>query len=50
MRASSLEKHANLENMCIVFINMHCAKVSSPVAGLLLPCKKIPQSRVVKKV
>lgn len=39
-----------LENICVAFINMHCTKVLSPVAGLLLPRKKVPQSRVVKEV
>lgn len=39
-----------LENICIAFINVLCAEILGPVAGLLLPCKKVPHSRVVKEV
>ena len=39
-----------LENVCIASITVLCAEVLGPVAGLLLPCKKVPHSRVVKEV
>ena len=37
------------ENICNAFINMQCAMVLCPVAGLLLPCKKVHQSREKKE-